>query len=214
MEKIPYESRRKKRLSAEQRQEVLLKVAAEIFLEKKYEATSLDDIISRAGGSRRNIYTQFGGKEGLFKALVTQITDQALTPMRQAQDSEGDFRQSLRDHADTVLSALFMPPVLDLYRLVFAEGIRFPELAEHYYEAGPGRASKSLTQLFERAQKQGEISCKDCELAASQFIGMMRDNIYLQVLLRLRPAPDQEEMDDMIENALDIFLYGITRRKP
>lgn len=214
MEKPSSESKKKKRLSADQRQEVLLKVAAEVFLEKGYEATSLDDIISRAGGSRRNIYTQFGGKEGLFKALVTQITDKALAPMAQAPDLEGDFRQSLRDHADTMLSALFTPNVLDLSRLALSDGIRFPELAELYYNAGPGRAMESLTQLFTLAQKNGEISCKDCGFAASQFVGMMRDNIHLQVLLRLREAPDQEEMTAMIGNALDIFLYGITKRKP
>lgn len=214
MSKSQTGSKKKNRLSAEQRQEVLLTVAAEVFLEKGYEATNLDDIISRAGGSRRTIYTQFGGKEGLFKALVKQITDQALTPMRQAPDLEGDFRQSLRDHADTVLAALFMPPVMDLYRLALADGIRFPDLAEVYYSAGPGRASQNLTEFFKMAQASGEISCKDCELAASQFIGMMRDNIHLQVLLRLRPAPDQEEMSAMLENALDIFLYGITKRKP
>jgi len=214
MKKNSSESKKKKRLSADQRQEVLLKVAAEVFLEKGYEATSLDDIISWAGGSRRNIYTQFGGKEGLFKALVSQITDQALTPMGRAPDLDGDFRQSLRDHAGTVLSALFMPSVLDLYRLALADGIRFPELAEVYYTAGPGRAMESLAQLFTAAQESGEIACKDCGLAASQFIGMMRDNIHLQVLLRLREAPDQEEMAAMIENALDIFLNGIAKRKP
>ena len=95
MEKKLSANRRKKRMPVEQRQEVLLKVAAEVFLEKGYSATSLDEIISRAGGSRRTIYTQFGGKEGLFKTLVMEITAQALEPMRQDLDEKRDLRDSL-----------------------------------------------------------------------------------------------------------------------
>ena len=202
----------KKRLSAEQRQEVLLKVAGEVFLEKGYEATSLDDIIGRSGGSRRNIYTQFGGKEGLFKALITEIAGQALASVQQEFDKEGSLRENLRRFADRLLSTLLRPSALNLSMLALADGVRFPELAKVYFEAGPQRAAESLAELFDYATKRGEITCRDNYMAASQFIGMLRDNLYLQVLLRLRPAPEQRERQEIIASAVDIFLYGISRQ--
>ena len=213
MKTSPSESKKKKNLPAEQRQEVLLRVASEVFLEKGYAATSLDDIIGRAGGSRRSIYTQFGGKEGLFKALVAEIASQALAPMRQDIDKETDLREALLRYAESILSALFTPTALDLSRLALADGSHFPELAEVYFTSGPGSAAQSLTKLLEASKSRGEIQCLNCDIAASQFIGILRDNLHLHVLLRLRPAPEQEERAALVKSAVEIFLHGIVKQK-
>jgi AcrR family transcriptional regulator len=52
------------------KREKLLEIAAKLFLEKGYEGVSVDEITSQVGGSKTNIYSHFGGKEGLFLALV------------------------------------------------------------------------------------------------------------------------------------------------
>jgi AcrR family transcriptional regulator len=49
-----------------QRCEGILRTAADLFLEKGYEKTGVDEIIQRAGGSKTHIYREFGGKEGYF----------------------------------------------------------------------------------------------------------------------------------------------------
>jgi AcrR family transcriptional regulator len=212
MKKLSSNSKRKKRLSAEQRQEVLLKAARDAFSEKGYEGTSLDDIIRRAGGSRRSIYTQFGGKEGLFKALMVETAGQALVPMHQAPDEENSLEKTLFCFADRLLSALFTPAALDLSRLALADGSRFPELAKVYFESGPESAEATLAVLLDSAEKRGEIDCRCVRSAAGRFIGMLRDNLYLQVLLRLRPAPEHEEKETLIQSAVEIFLCGIKKR--
>lgn len=210
MTESPSTARRKKRLPAEERQEVLLHAAAEVFLEKGYEAANLDDIISRAGGSRRTIYTQFGGKEGLFKALVTEVATRALAPMREPADMEGNLEDALFGFADRLLSALFTPSGLDLSRLAMADGSRFPELAKVYFATGPQSAVAGLAVLLDAAKERGEISCPDTSTAASQFVGMLRDNLYLEVLFRLRPAPEQHEKEALIKSAVGIFLHGLS----
>ena len=63
------------------RREALLQAAAEVFFEQGYVATSIDAIIERAGGSKRNIYSEFGSKEGLFAAIVTNSADMALSTL-------------------------------------------------------------------------------------------------------------------------------------
>jgi AcrR family transcriptional regulator len=203
----------KKRLPAEQREKMLRKAALDVFLEKGYGATSLDEIIRRAGGSRRNIYTQFGGKECLFKSLITEIADLGLAPMQQDFDMEGSLSENVHRFADRLLSTLLSPTALDLSRLALADGARFPEFAKVYFEAGPQRATENFAKLLDLAQNKGEIICQDNQIAASQFIGMLRDNVYLQVLLRLRPAPEQQEKENIIENAVKCFLHGICKQK-
>ena len=52
-----------------ERRLALLLSATELFLERGYDAVSLDDIVHHAGVSKASIYKYFGSKEGLFKAI-------------------------------------------------------------------------------------------------------------------------------------------------
>ena len=55
---------------SEAKREELLRVATELFLEQGYSCVSVNAIVKRAGGTKTNIYTYFGGKEGLFAPLL------------------------------------------------------------------------------------------------------------------------------------------------
>ena len=63
------------------RREALLAAAAEVFFEQGYAATSIDAIIERVGGSKRNIYNEFGSKEGMFTALVSKFAEDVLSSL-------------------------------------------------------------------------------------------------------------------------------------
>jgi TetR/AcrR family acrAB operon transcriptional repressor len=63
----------------------LLNAALKVFSRKGYSATRLEDIAAEAGVTRGAIYHHFGGKEELFKELVTerssginQLTEQII----------------------------------------------------------------------------------------------------------------------------------------
>src|SRR5215475_15270594 len=56
----------------EQRRERIVRMAAPLFLKKGYDNVSIDEIIGVVGGSKATIYAWFGGKEGLFEAVVRQ----------------------------------------------------------------------------------------------------------------------------------------------
>ena len=58
--------------TAGQRRERIVRMAATLFLKKGYDNVSIDEIISVVGGSKATIYAWFGGKEGLFEAVVRQ----------------------------------------------------------------------------------------------------------------------------------------------
>src|SRR5262249_62093279 len=56
--------------TVEQRRERIVRAAAPLFLKKGYDNVSIDEIIGVVGGSKATIYAWFGGKEGLFEAVV------------------------------------------------------------------------------------------------------------------------------------------------
>ena len=61
------------------------------FLEKGYVDASLRTIAAEAGTTTGTIYSRYGGKEGLFSAIVEQIeADEKLTA---AQVEKKDFFQ-------------------------------------------------------------------------------------------------------------------------
>ena len=51
----------------------LIAVARRSFFERGYAQTSMDELCAEAGVTRGALYHNFGGKEGLFEAVVRQI---------------------------------------------------------------------------------------------------------------------------------------------
>jgi AcrR family transcriptional regulator len=191
------------------RREALLQAAAEIFFEQGYAAASIDAIIERAGGSKRNIYSEFGNKQGLFAAIVTGNADEALSSLPIDNIEERDLPETLTVFGRRLLRIYMSPTVIGIYRLAVTEANRFPDLAKAFYEQGPGRTTVRLAQILQEAQKRDEIRMGDCRQLADRFIGMIRDNLHLQVVLGLRPPPSEKEIRNAVESAVDLFLNGI-----
>ncbi|WJR66341.1 TetR/AcrR family transcriptional regulator [Neorhizobium sp. CSC1952] len=203
---------RGKRLSAAERRTAILQAAATVFFEQGYAATSMDAIIERVGGSKRTIYSEFGNKEGLFTALVSEGADKALAALAVEEIGGRNLRETMLEFARRLVEVYMSPTMIGVYRAIMAEALRFPELAKAFYDRGPGRAAIRLAEVLEEAKKRGEIDVDDCRLVADQFAGMLRDNIHLQVVLGLRPPLSPSETERMARSIVSIFLDGLQYR--
>ena len=138
-----------------------------------------------------------------------QNADRALS----AEDLEGrDLRETLLILGKQLRALYMSKSLIGTYRTVIAEGHRVPELAKAFYEKGPARSIALLTGLFEDANRRGEVKIADCAMAANHFVAMIRDNIHLEVLLNLRPAPTPAESEAAAALAVDIFWNGVRTR--
>ena len=108
---------------------MLLKAAAEVFFEQGYASTSIDAIIERAGGSKRNIYNEFGSKEGLFAAIVRSSADSALSSLSQEQIEGRGLEETLTAFGQHLMEIYMSPTVVSVYRIAINEANRFPDLA-------------------------------------------------------------------------------------
>ncbi len=63
---------RPKQMSEAERRGQLVAAAGEIFLQKGYRATTMDDIAQCAGMSKKTVYQIFPAKSELFDALLTE----------------------------------------------------------------------------------------------------------------------------------------------
>jgi len=58
------------RMSAAQRREQLIAIGRQIFAERGFDATSIEEVAARAKVSKPVVYEHFGGKEGLYAVVV------------------------------------------------------------------------------------------------------------------------------------------------
>ena len=197
-----------RRRTADELRHEILHATAEVFLERGYAGASIDQVIARVGGSKRAIYSHFGGKRELFEAIVRRNSGRILGALGREEVVRRDVAATLLDFGMRALTILMSPTPLALYRLVVAEGARFPELARAFFDAGPGRGAAGLAQALREFQRRGEIRVSDPRRAAEHFIGMLRDDLHLRVVLGLRPAPGPREIEQSVRQAVEIFLSG------
>lgn len=74
--------RRWARGGTERTRTVLLEAAAEVFAERGYDGASVDEIARAAGVSVGSIYSRFGNKQGLFRALMADFLERDVTLAR------------------------------------------------------------------------------------------------------------------------------------
>ena len=69
------------RMTGAQRRQQLLDVGRELFGQKGYEATSIEEVAARADVSKPVVYEHFGGKEGLYAVVVDREMQLAARPV-------------------------------------------------------------------------------------------------------------------------------------
>ena len=63
-------AKRRVRMSAAQRREQLITIGRQLFAERGFDATSIEEVAARARVSKPVVYEHFGGKEGLYAVVV------------------------------------------------------------------------------------------------------------------------------------------------
>lgn len=71
-------------MTAAERREQLIGVARELFAQRGFEGTSVEEIAAAAEVSKPVVYEHFGGKEGAYAVVVDRETQRLLTSVREA----------------------------------------------------------------------------------------------------------------------------------
>jgi TetR/AcrR family transcriptional regulator, mexJK operon transcriptional repressor len=192
----------------EARRRAFLEAATAVFLEKGYANATLDDVIARSGGSRQTLYALFGGKQGLFEAIMHDRCDTIFSAL----DAEGMLDllpdDVLMDFGVRLLSVVCAPEAVGIYRLVVAESASMPDLAERFWSAGPGRTHALLARYIREQVRRDALRVSDPEQAAQQFWGMLLSGFHMQCVFGLRGLPQPDEIRAFTRSAVDRFLSG------
>lgn len=137
----------------------LITVATELFAERGYEATSMDAILERAGGSRGSLYHHFAGKDRLFEAVVEAVHDQVGQSTVAAVAASGETEaHGLLKSAELAWIRLAGEPVVRRILLIDAPTVlgwrRWREIEE---QAGLGMLKEVLRQASDDGRVPADL---------------------------------------------------------
>ncbi len=184
--------------------------ARRVFLRDGFEGASVDDIAREAGVSKATLYSYFPDKRVLFLEIVSQqclaMADQAM----RLDLANKPAREVLTIAASVFLEFMLSPFAQKMHNLIHGEVDRFPELAHQFYETGPKLGKERMIMVLKALVDCGELAIEDFDFAAEQFGALCKADVWTKTCLQVCTDPKQEDIDRVIEGAVDMFMarYG------
>jgi AcrR family transcriptional regulator len=185
----------------------VLCAARKVFFSHGFSGATTDMIQREAKVSKSTVYAHFANKERLFIAVIEAECNRSRRLINAIELRPGELRRGLAELAAAYLKIVLSCHQLNLLRVVISEGARFPDLAEAFYQAGPGTSLSTLSAYLTQAVSRGEMTLDTmtAEEAAKLFVSMVRSELQLWTLTHVRTPPTEKQMDRWIGIAVDAY---------
>lgn len=191
----------------------LMSAALDLFVERGYAATKLDDVAAKAGVSKGTLYLYFESKEALFKAVIEQgilpLLDEGDVLLQQHQ---ADARSLLEAMLYRWWQVLGETPLGGIPKLMISEAGNFPDVATYYYDNVIVRGRELLRQAMIRGIKSGEFRQLDVESA----IDVVMAPVMMLVIWRYSLTPcgcGKQDPQSYMATYLDILMNGLMNKE-
>ncbi|GIO84066.1 TetR family transcriptional regulator [Paenibacillus faecis] len=192
----------KKKQQTEQTKKRIADAAKELFVQKGYKATSIEDIVKATGCSAGNIYYHFKSKEGLFLHLIEEwnreweenwLTKEPLYPTT---------IEKLYGMAEHLANDQFNHPLTKAIDEFYTNAEKASDIEERMNEMVKGYIAFN-EQLLQRGIDNGEFRNRDVTGLAiildSLIIGLNQHTLRME----------RERALATYRLAMDVFLHGI-----
>lgn len=177
-----------------------LKKAMDVFWERGYEGTSVEDLVQETGLGRGSLYDTFGDKHALYLAALDRYCAWQGEQMASFRNQSGSLQEILESLFQTSIDLLLSDPARRGCFLVNANIERAPCDPEVFkrVQSGYDAIEEVLYHLLIKAQAAGELSWTcDPHQFAHFFLGTL---ISIRVLARARA--DRNVLLDVMKTAL------------
>lgn len=152
----PLQAKRQRRKDA--RPAELLDAALEIFVEKGFAATRVEEVAQRAGVSKGTLFLYFPSKEELFKAVVRENISGRLGEWNtEFANFQGTTQDMLRHVMQTWWDRIGSTKASGISRLMMSEAGNFPELTAFYQNEVVLPTHNLIQRILQRGVERGEF---------------------------------------------------------
>ena len=184
----------------------IMDAAEPLFIEHGFEQTSMDTIARNAGVSKLTLYSHFTHKDDLFKAVIKRKCEEYNMPSSFMQLAQLPVDKALHVIAENFLRLIFSPEAVRMHRIIEAEAVRHPRLAELFYQAGPQQVKGAFIELLNEWHHGRKLKVIDAVRACDHFFSMVKGERHFHMLLGIEGAPAKRERDEHIASCLRVFM--------
>jgi AcrR family transcriptional regulator len=191
----------------------ILEGARRIFVSVGFDAASMNDITREAGVSKSTLYVYFRSKEDLFGALIEEVRERYFAEVEAMLGDADHPAETLQRFGLRLAIMVMSPEAMHAKRTVIAVASRMPHLGRDFYQHGPARGLKMISNYLERACAAGTLVIDDVPLAAAQFVelctaGILRRRFFDDAA----PPATDEEIEAVVAAAVRLFMAGYGAR--
>ncbi len=187
----------------------LAAAALELFVERGFAATRLDDVAKRAGVSKGTLYLYFDSKDDLFKAVIREGYVAPIAEAEQLLEGWGGTSAELiREILRRWWVQVGATTQAGMTKLIIAEAGNFPELARFYHDEVIQRVHALFERAIHRGVERGEFRPVNLQyagrLACSPMVMLM---LWKHSFALCVDSPMDPE--DYVRTYADVLLNGL-----
>ncbi|AQS54617.1 TetR/AcrR family transcriptional regulator [Novibacillus thermophilus] len=188
----------------QKKRDFILEKAKELFIQKGYAGTSMEDLVQYSGVSKGSIYYHFDSKEDLFLNVIEKDTKEWLASWREKERRYTSFAEKLYGIADHYAEDFHNPLQKVAEEFMFSQPIQ-TELLDHALMTIRTKREE-YANIFRDAIEAGEIEAGSPEELSFIFSGLMDG------LSTLYYVKSQDELKLLYKQAITYFLKGVIPR--
>lgn len=191
------------------RLQAILNAALDVFVERGFANTRLDDVAARAGVAKGTIYLYVSSKTALFEELVRSIIRSPLEGIEtQALALDLPIEATLRLILTRIREEVLETRRRDIAQLIISEAGHFPELAALYHRQVLSQGLHLLRTVIERAAERGEINAD----GIARFPQLIIAPVVLALLwTNLFQEYEPLDVKAMLDVHVDLLMNGLRR---
>ena len=178
-----------------------------MFMKLGFDGTSIDAVAEAAGMSKRTVYARYRDKNQLFSAVLRQLIDRWLVPIKEFQAGTSELEPMLMEIGRHLLASALAPQAVGLHRIIVSESERRPEFGRLANAEGRLPAIRAIAAALRRHGTK--LRVRNLERAAEQFLSLVIDSSLRMAVLGLDRHPSGTE--SRVRRAVDLFLNGARR---
>ena len=153
------------------RPQELLDAALELFVEKGFAATRIEEVALRAGVSKGTLYIYYSSKEELLKAVISHhLSARIAEGAAQAASHAGSAADLLRGILVDWWGQLYASPASGVFKLVITEVRNFPEIGGFYARHVIEPAHQLISGVVRQGIARGEFRAVDVDHAVHSLV--------------------------------------------
>jgi TetR/AcrR family transcriptional repressor of mexJK operon len=189
-----------RRVRMAEKRMAILRAARPILLRDGLGGTTLDRVAAEGGIAKMTLYRHFPNKEALFQGLVTAMCEHMREQLENAPLANADqpAAQRLTAELHAFTSALIEPDAVALYRLIVADGWRFPDISRVFEQSG----MYVIRQRIARVLETGGVPVVQATKVATEVVALALGDAYQRAVLGIVEKTDHQAFAQQIEAAV------------